>query len=51
MYLSIGIFGTVGAWLGALVDGGNWFGAWSILGTAVGGFFGIWVGYKLNQYL
>jgi hypothetical protein len=49
IYLSIAVFGTVGAWLGAMVDGGNWFGVWSIIGTAIGSFFGIWAGYKLNQ--
>ncbi len=49
IFLGITIFGTIGGWLGAALDGGNWFGAWSILLGAVGSFFGIWVGYKVAQ--
>jgi hypothetical protein len=49
IYLGIGVFGTVGGWLGAALDHGNWFGAWSIILGAVGSLFGIWAGYKAGQ--
>ncbi|HEX7632756.1 MAG TPA: hypothetical protein VF401_00355 [Candidatus Saccharimonadales bacterium] len=50
IFIGITIFGTLGGWLGALMDHGNWLGGWSILLGAVGSFFGIWVGYKAGQY-
>jgi len=43
--------GTLGGWLGALMDHGNWFGGWSMLLGTVGSLAGIWVGYKAGQYL
>ncbi len=51
IFLGITVFGTIGSWLGAAMDGGNWFGVWSILLGAVGSFFGIWAGYRAAQYL
>ena len=48
--IGITVFGTIGGWLGAAMDHGNWFGGWSILLGAVGSFFGIWAGYKAGQY-
>jgi len=45
------VFGTVGGWLGAALDHGNWFGLASILIGTIGSFFGIWVGYKVGQNL
>jgi uncharacterized membrane protein YeaQ/YmgE (transglycosylase-associated protein family) len=51
IFLGITIFGTVGGWLGALMDHGNWFGAASILIGTVGSLFGVWAGYKAAQYL
>jgi uncharacterized membrane protein YeaQ/YmgE (transglycosylase-associated protein family) len=47
--LGILIFGTLGGWLGTTLDHGNSFGGWSILLSAIGSFFGIWVGYKIAQ--
>lgn len=47
--VSLTIFGTLGGYIGALLDHGNWLGGWSILFTAVGSFFGIWAGYKVGQ--
>jgi hypothetical protein len=41
--------GLLGSWLGGLLDGGNMFGAWSILGGTVGSFAGIYVGYKVGR--
>lgn len=53
LMITIGIFlgGTVGGWLGALMDHGNWLGGWSILLSGVGSLAGIWVGYRAGQYL
>jgi hypothetical protein len=48
--VAVVIFGTVGGWLGALMDHGNWLGGWSILLSGVGGFFGIWVAYRFRSY-
>ena len=47
----IGIFigSTIGGWLGALMDHGNWFGGWSITLGGVGSILGIWAGYKISQ--
>jgi len=49
IYIGIAVGGTLGSWLGAAMDHGNWFGGWSILLGAVGSLAGIWVGYKLGQ--
>jgi hypothetical protein len=43
------IFSTLGGWLGTTMDHGNGFGGWAILMTALGGFLGIWIGYKVGQ--
>jgi hypothetical protein len=53
LMITIGILavGTIGSWLGALLDHGNWFGGWSLLLGTVGSFVGIWVGYKAAQYM
>ncbi len=48
---SILVFGTVGGWLGQIMDGGNWLGGWSILLGIVGSFAGVWIGYKAGQHL
>lgn len=53
LMISIGIFavGTLGGYLGALIDGGgSLIGAWSLFLGTVGSFAGIWVGYKAAQY-
>jgi hypothetical protein len=41
--------GTLGSWLGALMDHGNWLGGWSLLLGTVGSIVGIWVGYKVAK--
>ncbi len=51
IYLGIAIGGTLGGWLGAVMDHGNWFGLASILLSGVGSLIGIWVGYKAGQNL
>lgn len=50
IFLGIIVFGTIGSWLGAVIDGGNWFGLWSILFGTIGSFFGVWAGFKVGQY-
>ncbi|HEY4160997.1 MAG TPA: hypothetical protein VGM08_02960 [Candidatus Saccharimonadales bacterium] len=51
LMISLGllIFSSLGGWLGSMLDHSG-IGGWSILLTAVGGFFGIWVGYKAGKY-
>jgi hypothetical protein len=43
------IFGSIGGWLGTVIDHGNGFGAWAILLSTIGSFAGIWIGYKIGQ--
>lgn len=47
--LGVLIFSSLGAWLGTVMDHGNGFGGWAILLTAIGGFVGIWVGFKAGK--
>ncbi len=51
IFLGITIFGTLGGWLGGMMDHGNMFGVWGIFWGTVGSFFGIWAGYKAAQNL
>ncbi len=46
---SISIFGFVGGWLPTLFGAGALSG-WSLLGSTVGSFFGVWAAWKINQY-
>ncbi len=39
----------LGSWLGSLLDGGNFFRAWGIIGGTIGSLIGIWAGYKFAQ--
>jgi uncharacterized membrane protein YeaQ/YmgE (transglycosylase-associated protein family) len=49
--IGVTVVGTIGSWLGALMDHGNYFGVASIALGTVGSFLGIWVGYKVyNEY-
>jgi hypothetical protein len=48
IFLGITIFGTLGGWIGALMDHGNWFGGYSIILSGIGSFVGIWVGYRIG---
>jgi hypothetical protein len=50
IFLGITIFSSVGGWLGAAMDHGNWFGIWSILLGTIGAFAGVWAGFKAGQY-
>jgi hypothetical protein len=49
IWLGVAIGGTLGSWLGAIPDHGNWFGGWSILGSLIGSLVGIWAAYKISQ--
>jgi hypothetical protein len=51
LMITVGIFlgGTVGGWLGALLDHGNWLGGWSILFSGIGSIIGVWAGYKAGK--
>jgi hypothetical protein len=51
IFLGITIFGTIGGWIGAELDHGNWFGPVSILLSTVGSILGVWAGYKAAQYV
>lgn len=50
--ITIGVIvgGTIGGWLGAIPDHGNWLGGWSVMLSGVGSLLGIWVGYKAGRY-
>lgn len=45
------VFGTAGAFLPALFGDNDMLSGWSILGSMIGGFFGIWVGVKVSKAL
>jgi len=47
-YLLIAVFGTIGGYLPMLFGGGELSG-WSILGTAIGGFLGLYLAYKISS--
>ncbi len=49
IYTGLTIGGLFGGYLGSLLDNGNPFGLWGILLGTVGGFAGIWVGFRLGQ--
>lgn len=51
IWLGVFVFSTLGGWIGALFDHGNWLGGWSIMLGAVGSVLGIWVGYKVGKDL
>lgn len=51
IFIGITVVGTLGGWLGAIMDHGNWFGVTSILLGTLGSFVGVWVGYKAGQYM
>jgi hypothetical protein len=49
--IGITVVGTLGGWLGSLMDHGNMFGIWGLALGTIGSFAGIYVGYKAGQYL
>lgn len=51
IYIGITVGGLLGGWIGGMLDGGNMFGAWSIILGAVGSLAGIWAGYKISTII
>ena len=49
IWLFLAIGSSVGGFIPTLW-GDSFFSLWSVLLTAVGGAFGIWVGYKISNY-
>jgi hypothetical protein len=52
LLISIGMFGgsTIGSYI-PLLWGGSLFSVTSILFSVMGGFLGIWLGYRTSKYL
>jgi hypothetical protein len=48
IYIGIAVGGLAGGYIGSLLDHGNPFGAWGIILSTIGGFAGIWAGYKVG---
>lgn len=48
LWLLISIFGFIGSWIPTLL-GASSFSGWSLLGSALGGFFGIFVFWKIDN--
>lgn len=49
MYLSISIFGGLGGYLPSLLGDNSLLSGWAIVGSTLGGFFGIYIAYKLSN--
>jgi uncharacterized membrane protein YsdA (DUF1294 family) len=49
LYLSITVFGAIGAYLPVILFHQDGLSAASMLGGVVGGIFGIWVAYKYEN--
>ena len=49
LYVSITVFGLLGTYLPVWTLGEDPLGGWSILGSLIGGFVGIWVWFKLKD--
>ena len=47
--LGLLIFGSLGGWLGSMMDHTSGIGLWSLALSTVGSLFGIWVGYKIAK--
>jgi hypothetical protein len=50
MMISITVFGFIGSYIPILLWHAGGFSAWSIFGSMLGGIFGIWAAFKLNNY-
>lgn len=49
IYLFIGIGGTIGSYLPVWLFQAGFLSGWSILGTTIGSFVGLWAGVKLQS--
>lgn len=43
------VFGLVGSFIPMLFGNNDFFSAWAILGSTIGGLFGIWVGVVVSK--
>lgn len=50
IWVGIAIGGTLGGWLGSMIDNGNFLGGWGIIGSTIGSIIGVWAGYKIAQF-
>jgi hypothetical protein len=48
MYIFITVGGLIGAYIPSLF-GADGFSVWSIVGSTIGGFVGIWFAYKISK--
>jgi hypothetical protein len=51
IYAGLTVGGIVGGYLPVAVFGVSWLSGWSILGGFVGAFVGLWLGFKLTQWI
>ena len=49
IWIGLSAGGAPGGLFGSLLDNGNFFGIWGIIGSTLGGIVGIWAGYKIAQ--
>jgi hypothetical protein len=45
------VISTITSWLGAALDHGNWFGVTSTVFGIVGILIGIWIAWKLDDFI
>ena len=43
------VFGFIGSYIPVLFGDNDFFSGWSILGSLIGGFFGIWLGVFVSK--
>ena len=48
IWFFLAVFSAIGGYLPTLF-GADYFSFWSIITTALGGFFGIWLGFRLGE--
>jgi len=48
VYLLAGIGGTLGGYIGSVIDNGNFLGLWGLILSTAGGLAGIFIAYKLQ---
>ncbi len=51
MYIGLFIGGTIGSYVPVLLVGAGWFSLASIIGGLVGSAVGLWLGWKLTEWI
>ncbi len=51
LWLSITIFGGIGGWLPSLLGDSSMLSGWAILGSTIGGVFGIFAAKYISDYV